>query len=69
MIFSVQNNNLMYSVEFLYDLEQSQVRETVFGVSLAQMDIAIQVWRMVEVMRRVFNEHLITQVHMTEDQF
>ena len=70
MIFSVQNNNLMFSVEFSADLVQIQVRETVCGVFLARMDIPIQVWHMVEVMRRDFNEHHITQVPpTTENQF
>ena len=32
------------------------------------MDIPIQVWHMVEVMRRDFNEHHVTQVPMTENQ-
>ena len=68
MIFSVQNSNLMYSVEFSPDLVQIQVRETVSGVFLARMDIPIQVWHMVEVMRRDFNEHHMTQVPMTENQ-
>ena len=68
MIFSVQNNNLMFSVEFSADLVQIQVRETVFGVFLARMDIPIQVWQMVEVMRRDFNDHHITQVPPTENQ-
>ena len=68
MIFSVQNNNLMFSVEFSVDLVQIQVRETVCGVFLARMDIPIQVWHMVEVMRRDFNEHHITQVTPTENQ-
>ena len=67
-IFSVQNNNLMFSVEFLADLLQIQVRETVCGVFLAHMDIQIQVWHMVEVMRRDFNEHHLTQVPPTENQ-
>ena len=68
MIFSVQNSNLMYSVEFSPDLVQIQVRETVSGVFLARIDIPIQVWHMVEVMRRDFNEHHMTQVPMTENQ-
>ena len=68
MIFSVQNNNLMFSVEFWADLVQIQVRETVCGVFLARMDIPIQVWHMVEVMRRDFNDHHITQVPPTENQ-
>ena len=68
MIFSVQNSNLIYSVEFSPDLVQIQVRETVSGVFLARMDIPIQVWHMVEVMRRDFNEHHMTQVPMTENQ-
>ena len=68
MIFSEQKSNLMYSVEFSPDLVQIQVRETVSGVFLAQMDIPIQVWHMVEVMRRYFNEHHMTQVPMTENQ-
>ena len=36
MIFSVQNNNLMFSVEILADLVQIQVRETVCGVLVAE---------------------------------
>ena len=68
MIFSVQNSNLMYSVEFSPDLVQIQVRETVSGFFLARMDIPIQVWHMVEVMRRDFNEHHMMQVPITENQ-
>ena len=68
MIFSVQNINLMFSVEFLADLLQIQVRETVCGVFLARMDIPFQVWHMVEVMRKDFNEQHITQVPPTENQ-
>ena len=44
------------------------MRETVCGVFLAQLDIPIQVWHMVEVMRRDFNEHHMTQVPITENQ-
>ena len=58
----------MFSVEFSADLVQIQVRETVCGVFLARMDIPIQVWHMVEVLRRDFNEHHITQVTPTENQ-
>ena len=45
------------------------MRKTVSGVLLAQMDIPVQVWHMVEVMRRDFNEHHMTQLTMTENQF
>ena len=58
----------MYSVEFSPDLVQIQVRETVSGFFLARMDIPIQVWHMVEMMRRDFSEHHMTQVLMTENQ-
>ena len=58
----------MFSVQYSADLVQIQVRETICVVFLARMDIAIQVWHMVEVMSRGFNEHLITQVLMTENQ-
>ena len=68
MIFSVQNSNLMYSVEFSPDLVQIQVRETVSGVFLTRMDIPIQVWHMAEVMQRDFNEHHMMQVPITENQ-
>ena len=68
MIFSVQNSNLMYSVEFSPDLVQIQVRETLSGVFLARMDIPIQVWHTVEVMRSDFNEPHMTQLPMTENQ-
>ena len=68
MIFSVQNSNLKYCVEFSPDLVQIQVRETVSGVFLVQMDIPIQVWHMVEVMRRDFSEHHMMQVPITENQ-
>ena len=69
MIFSVQNSNLMYSVEFSPDLVEIQLRETVSGAFLTQMDVPIQVWHMVEVMRRDFHEHHMTQVPMTENHF
>ena len=39
------------------------------GVFLAQMDIHIHVWNIVEVMRRDFNDYHITQVPMIENQF
>ena len=68
MIFSVQNSNLMFSVEFSADLVQIQVRETVCGVFLARMDIPIQVWHIVEVMRRDFSEHHMMQVPITANQ-
>ena len=58
----------MYSVEFLPDLVQIQVRETVSGVFLARMDIPIKVWHMDEVMRREFNQHHMMQVPMTDNQ-
>ena len=58
----------MFSVEFSADLVQIQVREIVCGVFLARMDIPIQVWHMVKVMRRDFNEHHIMQVTPTENQ-
>ena len=32
MIFSVQNSNLMFSVDFSFEIVQVQVRETVSGV-------------------------------------
>ena len=68
MIFSVQNSNLKYSVECSPDLVQIYVRETFSGVFLARMDIPIQVWHMVEMMRRDFTEHHMMQVPITEKQ-
>ena len=68
MIFSVQNNNLMFSVKISGDLVQTQVRETVCGVFPARLDIPIQVWHMVEVMRRDFSEQHTKQVPMTVNQ-
>ena len=68
MIFSVHNNNHMFSVDFMVDLVQIKVRETVCRVFLARMDIRIQVWQLAKVMRRDFNEHHITQIPMTENQ-
>ena len=58
----------MYSVKFLRDLVQIQERETVSAVFLARMNIPIQVWHMVEVMQRDFNEHHMTQVTITKNQ-
>ena len=66
MIFSVQNSNQMYAVEFSPDLVQIQARETVSGIFLAQMDIPIQVWFMVEVMRSNFIDHYLTQVPIAD---
>ena len=62
------NSNLTFSVEFSSYLVQIQVRETVCGVFLARMDIPIQIWHMVELMRRGFSEYHIKQVPMTENQ-
>ena len=64
----MQNSNLMFSVEFSPNLVQIQVRETVSGVFMARMDIPIQVWHMVEVMRREFSEYHMMQVPITENQ-
>ena len=58
----------MYSVKFLRDLVQIQERETVSAVFLARMNIPIQVWHVVEVMQRDFNEHHMTQVTITKNQ-
>ena len=58
----------MFSVELLSDLVQFQVRQTVSGVFLARMDIFIQVWLMMEMMRRDFNEHHMVQVPILENQ-
>ena len=54
--------------EFLPDIVRIQVRETVSGVFLARMGIPIQVWHMVEVMRKDFNEQHMMQVPITENQ-
>ena len=68
MTLSVQNSNLKYFVDFSPDLVQVQVRETVSGVFLARTDIPIQVWHMVEVMRRDFIDQHQMQVPMTVNQ-
>ena len=57
MIFSVQNSIFLFSVFFSLDIVQTQVRKTVCGFFLARIDIPIQVWYMVEGMRRDLNEH------------
>ena len=59
----------MYSVEFSPDIVQMQVRKTSSGIFQAQMDIPIQVWYVVEVLRRDFNDHHMMQVPMTENHF
>ena len=56
------------SVEFSPDLVQIQMRETASGVFQARMNVPIQVWLMVEVRRRDFNEHHTIQVPITENQ-
>ena len=68
MIFSVQNSNLMFSVEFSLDLVQIQARDTVSGVFLARKDVSIQGWHMVEKMQKDFHVHHMTQVPMPENQ-
>ena len=68
MILSVQISNFMYSVDFSPDLVKFQVREKVYGVLLARMNIPIQIWHIVEVMQRDFNEYHMTQVPITESQ-
>ena len=42
MIFSVQKNNLTYSVELLPEMMAVKVLESVFGIFLAQMHVPIQ---------------------------
>ena len=44
------------------------MRELVSGDFLVRMDIPNQVWHMLEVMRRNFNQNLKMQVPMTENQ-
>ena len=68
MILSVQISNLKYSVDISPDLLQFEVREKVYGVFLARMNIAIQIWHIVEVMQRYFKKHHMTQVPITENQ-
>ena len=58
----------MFSVEFSSDLVQIEVRETFCGFFLARIDIPIQVWHMMEVMRRYFNENHKVQVPPAENQ-
>ena len=58
----------MYSVDFLPDLVQTQVRETNSVVFLTRKNIPIQVWHMVEKMQKDFNEHRMTQVPIIENQ-
>ena len=68
MTFSVKNSNLIHSVEFSPYLVQMQVREIVFVLFLARLDIPIQVSHMVEVMQRYFKVHHLSQGPMTENQ-
>ena len=58
----------MYSVEFSPDLAQTQVRETISGGCLDPKDTPIQDWNKVELMRRDFDEHHMTQLPITEDK-
>ena len=58
----------MYSVEVLPDSVQIQLRETVSGVFLVRKDIPVQVWHMVEVMRKDFIQYNMTQVHVKENK-
>ena len=58
----------MHSVELSPDLGQTQERETVSEVFLAQMHDRIQVWHMVEMMRRVpITENQLGTMRMMED--
>ena len=68
VIFSEQNSNLMYSVEFSPDLVQIKVRETISGFFLTRMDLPIQVWHTVEMMRTDLEEHQMMQFPITENQ-
>ena len=68
MIFSVRNSNLLYSVQLSPDVVQVQVQATVSGLFLAGMDIPIQVWDIVEILRRDFNEHHMMQVNIKENK-
>ena len=54
----------MFSVEFLLNIVQIQVRETLWRV----YGHLSHVWQKVEVMRMDFNEHQIMHVPMTEKE-
>ena len=45
-----------------------KVRDSVSGIFLAQMDVPIQVWHMIEIMRNNFNEQHMYQAPITENQ-
>ena len=45
------------------------VIESVSGILLAQMDVPIRVWHIVEIMRRDFSEHHHMQFSITQNQF
>ena len=66
MIFSIQNNELTYLVEFSTVMMTIYVLESVSGILMAQMDLPIQLWHMIEIMRRGFSEHHQMQVPITQ---
>ena len=68
MIFSVQNSSLMFLIDFSTDLVKKESARNNLWSFLARMVIAIQVWHMVELLHRGFNEHHKTQEPMTENQ-
>ena len=68
MIYFVPNHNLKRSVEFLSEILKIRVVESASGIFLAQTDAPIQVWLMMEIMRRNFSENHQREVPITENQ-
>ena len=61
-------SNIINSAELLPNLVQIQLPEIVSVVFLSRIGIPIQYWHIVVVIRKDFNEHLMMQVTITENQ-
>ena len=68
MEFTVQNNNLLYSVSFTEDIARIGMRDLSNGLYESVITLPITVWHIIEHQRQQFNTYHQGQVPITENQ-
>ena len=68
MEFTVQNNNLLYSISFTEDIARIGVRDLSNGLYESVITLPITVWHIIEHQRQQFDTYHQGQVPITENQ-
>ena len=68
MEFTVQNNNILYSVSFIEDIARIGVRDLSNGLYESVITLPITVWHIIEHQRQQFDTYHQRQVPITENQ-